>query len=203
MASVNWISARALLELVEVGRRRRKDVAPDHRQVRGRVLLGFFDHALGADDGAHILGHVKHAIGFGLVQRHFHGGDHAVAGVLIGLDHLLQAGGSPMMTSSVRMTAKGSSPTRRRAHPTAWPRPSACVAGYRRWRPSMLVLRRISSRSVLLAFSGSTKLVGVVEIVPQARALAARGDKDELLDAGGIGLSRLMRTGSTACPPRS
>ena len=92
-------------------------------------------------------------------------------------------GVSAAITSSGRITAKGSSPTSRRAHHTAWPSPERLglpkvgngarghVGG--RQRLQELVLALLAQRRL--------ELGRVVEVVLQ-RGLAARGDEDELLD---------------------
>ena len=81
--------------------------------------------------------------------------------------------------------AKGSSPTKARAHQMAWPRPIGTC-----WRtvtrePGSIAMARSSASVVVLAalLKRALQLVGDVEMLDDG-GLAAAGDEAELLDAG-------------------
>ena len=90
--------------------------------------------------------------------------------------------------SSPSRTANGSSPTASRAHSTACPSPRASpwrtddVAGHLGRPPHAREVLRLAP-----ALEQRLELAGAIEVVLDRR-LAARGDEDDLLDAGGDAL---------------
>src|SRR3546814_59797 len=102
-----------------------EDVAAgDHDVRRGAALLRLLDQPLHLHQRAVARTGIDDAVFVGLVVGHFEPAHHVAADRLYASTIAFMQPGSPIISSSARKIANGSSPTISRAHHTAWPSPS-------------------------------------------------------------------------------